>query len=83
MLFFGDSGLACGVKSLQLSLSLRAGHFWQSIDPDLAPPTVEGGEGEALRPGYHLTAEAGWMNDPNGMFELNNITHVFYQVQDP
>jgi beta-fructofuranosidase len=31
------------------------------------------------RPMFHITPPFGWMNDPNGMFELNGTTHVFYQ----
>ena len=31
------------------------------------------------RPMFHITPPFGWMNDPNGMFQLNGTTHVFYQ----
>ena len=37
--------------------------------------------GEALKPGFHITAPTGWMNDPNGLFQSQQgIFHVFYQV---
>lgn len=38
-------------------------------------------EGKAFRPGYHIIAPTGWMNDPVGIFEFRNVTHVFFQVR--
>lgn len=31
------------------------------------------------RPGYHLSARTGWMNDPNGFSYYNGKYHMFYQ----
>lgn len=28
---------------------------------------------------YHLMPPAGWLNDPNGLSELNGINHIFFQ----
>jgi hypothetical protein len=50
------------------------------VDPELSPVLIEDGEGAALRPKYHITAQEGWMNDPVGMFEYMNNTHVLFQV---
>lgn len=33
----------------------------------------------AQHPMFHITPTAGWMNDPNGMFQLGALYHVFYQ----
>lgn len=32
-----------------------------------------------LRPTYHLMPERNWMNDPNGLIQVNGVYHVFYQ----
>lgn len=34
---------------------------------------------EKFRPEYHFTPEKAWMNDPNGMFYLDDEYHLFYQ----
>jgi levanase/fructan beta-fructosidase len=31
------------------------------------------------RPNFHFTPKANWMNDPNGMFYLNGIYHLYFQ----
>ena len=31
------------------------------------------------RPQFHLAPPAGWLNDPNGLCELNGIHHIFFQ----
>lgn len=33
----------------------------------------------AQHPQFHITPESGWMNDPNGMFQLGALYHVFFQ----
>ncbi|MCD7035487.1 sucrose-6-phosphate hydrolase [Metabacillus sp. GX 13764] len=32
-----------------------------------------------FRPGYHITAQAGWINDPNGLIQYKGEYHVFFQ----
>ena len=32
-----------------------------------------------LRPQVHYSPPAGFMNDPNGMFYLNGVFHLYYQ----
>lgn len=34
---------------------------------------------ETYRPAYHHTPQRGWMNDPNGMFYMDGVWHLFYQ----
>lgn len=34
---------------------------------------------EKLRPKIHYTVSNGWNNDPNGMFYLDGVYHMFYQ----
>ncbi len=36
-------------------------------------------ENTLYRPQIHFTPKSKWMNDPNGMFYLNGIYHLFYQ----
>ena len=32
-----------------------------------------------LRNGFHLMAPTGWLNDPNGLCQLGDQSHVFFQ----
>jgi len=34
---------------------------------------------EPFRPQYHFSPDSMWMNDPNGLFYLDGIYHMFYQ----
>jgi len=40
-------------------------------------PTAHGQR--AWRPGFHYTPARNWMNDPNGLFFLNGVYHLYYQ----
>ena len=34
---------------------------------------------DVQRPGFHLSVQVGWMNDPNGFSYYNGQYHLFYQ----
>jgi fructan beta-fructosidase len=34
---------------------------------------------EDFRPTYHYAPAKGWMNDPNGLFYLDGVYHLYYQ----
>lgn len=36
-------------------------------------------QAKAQHPQFHITPQFGWMNDPNGMFQLGALYHVFFQ----
>ena len=36
-------------------------------------------EAIAQHPRFHIAPQTGWMNDPNGMFQLGALYHVFFQ----
>lgn len=36
-------------------------------------------EEEKYRPSFHFTPQKNWMNDPNGMFYLNGVFHLYFQ----
>jgi levanase/fructan beta-fructosidase len=36
-------------------------------------------EEEKYRPNFHFTPQKNWMNDPNGMFFLNEVFHLYFQ----
>lgn len=35
---------------------------------------------DPYRPSYHFAPQLGWMNDPNGMFYLDGVYHLYYQA---
>ncbi|MFV2063381.1 MAG: glycoside hydrolase family 32 protein [Chloroflexota bacterium] len=42
--------------------------------PEIREPGVD-----HLRPCYHVMPEHGWLNDPNGLIEVDGTYHLFYQ----
>ena len=71
--------------SLLLSVAAFAGATAAQGAPtyaNLAVPTgtpIPGNYTGALRPQVHYSPPVGFMNDPNGMFYLNGVFHLYYQ----
>ncbi|MEM6688820.1 MAG: glycoside hydrolase family 32 protein [Planctomycetota bacterium] len=59
------------IDILPLNSSLIAQDSSQSV-----PPLYR----ELLRPQFHFTATADYINDPNGLFYLDGIYHLFFQT---
>lgn len=38
---------------------------------------------ETFRPGFHFTAQSGWLNDANGLFYYKGRWHLFHQHRPP
>ncbi|PPF81975.1 glycosyl hydrolase family 32 [Pseudoclavibacter sp. RFBJ3] len=36
-------------------------------------------QSDRLRPAFHFTSPAGWLNDPNGVAQIDGLHHLFYQ----
>lgn len=55
--------------------------FWACKEEEnqqtTAPEKISGDE--QYRPNFHFTPEENWMNDPNGMFYLEGVYHLFFQ----
>ncbi|WP_026617525.1 GH32 C-terminal domain-containing protein [Ensifer aridi] len=52
-----------------------------AVAASLPPPPVEETTtaSEPYRPTYHFTPETNWINDPNGLFYLDGVYHMFFQ----
>lgn len=46
---------------------------------DLAGPAVDRELLESWTPRFHVTAERHWLNDPNGLIQVDGTYHVFFQ----
>ena len=49
------------------------------LDTDSRTNITFTSEQAMAQPQYHITPQFGWMNDPNGMFQLGALYHVFFQ----
>ncbi len=60
---------------LSLSFLVSCGTMESGVEEESANAPADA----HLRPNYHFTPPAAWMNDPNGMFYQNGKYHLFYQ----
>ncbi|GAA4298289.1 hypothetical protein GCM10023163_19300 [Aestuariibaculum suncheonense] len=50
-----------------------------SLDSETTSENIVYTEETLYRPNFHFTPKENWMNDPNGMFFLNDTYHLFFQ----
>lgn len=60
---------------LGLSGTLPAWSFAGEFDRTTDMPRFD----EPLRPQFHFTSQTGYINDPNGLFYLDGVYHLFFQ----
>ncbi len=66
-----SSWLKEGRKADMISQTLREARKYEEVFEKMI--------GEEERPGFHLSARTGWMNDPNGFSFYKGKYHLFYQ----
>lgn len=57
--------------------------FVLSPNARVHPTDSSGRLHETYRPQFHFTAEAGWLNDPNGLLYYDGTWHLFFQSSEP
>jgi sucrose-6-phosphate hydrolase SacC (GH32 family) len=63
--------------------AIAVDQFVQSDTPQGPPIDASRLLHETYRPQFHFTAQAGWLNDPNGLFYYRGVWHLFHQHRYP
>jgi len=72
---FNMTRLSIMQYNFRILISIWIGSFFLFLSDSLRAQERQ----EAYRPDIHFTPQKGWMNDPNGMFLLDGVYHIFYQ----
>ena len=59
-----------------ISTLIIAATFYSGLN---AQSDAKKSEEQLYRPNYHFTPKANWMNDPNGLYYLDGLYHLFFQ----
>lgn len=66
------------MKKLTITVIIAAVSIFNNVNAQLSKELISKEE-QLYRPNYHFTPQANWMNDPNGLYYLDGVYHLFFQ----